>query len=133
MEVQTRSDHREGKHLGIEIFPDVRSAYNAWLGGKGIWKISWYSDGKNYRFRHKMKRSKWNELSETKLCEMSDTYRLAEDADLFWVNQQITPPNLENLQKLYDPSSELFEHVCLAESIVGVFSDEEFSRLYNCV
>lgn len=86
IEVQTRSESHRGKWPGLNFFPSVAGAYQAWVEDQTIWKISWDT----HRFLRKRVRDLWNPDEEATLRAMSSDYRTATvtaPSAIFWVDQ----------------------------------------------
>jgi hypothetical protein len=121
LDVQARSSSQ------ITHYESVKDAYNAWIRDSTIWKISW----KNHRFRPKLKNDTWHDLSEQKLCELSLAYATASENQLFWVDQAVIPPNIDDLfNRKKSMSDAEYDDLYMKECIIEVITDNEFQKRY---
>jgi hypothetical protein len=91
---QTRSDIN-----GIEFYPYLEDALDAFKNDKTIWKISFSTGNKNYRLKPKYAIHEWSDELELKLNNLNLNYashknekvqNKISDKYLFFVNQKIT-------------------------------------------
>jgi hypothetical protein len=134
MEIQTRSDEVLSLYSGIHYFDTVAEAYEAWNKDRSIWKISWFTPEKHYRYRLKLKGEPWSPESEKKLESLSSKYAMATSEELFWINQHILSPNFDDT--FHKLQAGLISHVEYEREInVGcideVWTVEEFKAKYH--
>lgn len=140
----------------LNFFETVAEAYTAMKNNPQLDKISFTDDEGMHRYRPKLKRELWNPKSEATMCRLSTDYRMADDDQLFWVDQPMDifcdcvarrvtqetllhlvaegepiPSHLKEYQYLLKMEP-LDEDDCYSGSIVNVFTVEEFEIKYKC-
>jgi len=129
MEVQTRSDSHTGLYSGSNYFLSVKEAYKAHKMDKNISKLTFDDKEGNHRYKLKLKKSLYNQKSEERLYQLSNTYKNAKSTDLFWVDQSVMADGEWDYRKIQQ--DEEYSNLHMAACIKNVFSDEEFRNKYN--
>lgn len=132
--VQSRSiDHNIKNHESI------KHAYDAWLKDKKIYIILFkeVNSHKYRRFRPKFKANLWSNLCEKKLISLSKKYEVADDNELFWIDQYMMPEEkyvaiYYQLKKRAKTEQELLQATdfYMSKCIKQVLTHEEFKQSY---
>lgn len=125
---ETRSEKN-----GIYYYESLLSAIGAWDNDPTIFKISYDFQGKDYRWRKKLKGENWKS-SEKRLCKLSKEYNDAKKEEVFYVNQSLLPDNSEQLhcdRKNRKITEKEFSYLWYESCIIQVLSDKEFRKMAN--
>ena len=122
MSFQTRND--SGETTSYRTFNESFEAYQK---DPSIWKIS-FENGD--RWVKKTCDDVWNPLSEEKLANMSNTYRIS-FGQIFWILQKTMADDWKEIALMPNVTEESRRNIEMSHCIMNVLPESEFKTIYS--